>query len=110
LGGTKPEVYDGNLLLSSILGPKSILWRIEKEKTEKLKNKLENTGSKCFVIPYGGSNFTGAMSSLVLLRIKRALMNKTEKIIYFFPSSSGGMQAGLTLGKEIYQLDSELIQ
>jgi hypothetical protein len=36
LGGTKPEVYDGNLLLSSILGPKSILWRIEKEKTEKI--------------------------------------------------------------------------
>jgi D-cysteine desulfhydrase len=62
LGGTKPEVYDGNLLLSSILGPKSILQRrIEKRRRREIENKLENTGSKCFVIPYGGSNFTGAM-------------------------------------------------
>jgi D-cysteine desulfhydrase len=43
-GGTKPEVYDGNLLLSSILGAE-IHFTAENRKGEdgeKLKNKLEN--------------------------------------------------------------------
>jgi D-cysteine desulfhydrase len=58
----KPEVYDGNLLLSSILGAE-IHFTAENRKGEdgeKLKTNWR-TGSKCFVIPYGGSNFTGAM-------------------------------------------------
>jgi D-cysteine desulfhydrase len=40
--------------------------------------------------------------------LKEINWTKLKSIIYF-ASSSGGMQAGLTLGKEIYQLDSELI-
>lgn len=113
LGGTKPEVYDGNLLLSSILGAE-IHFTAENRKGEdgeKLKNKLENTGSKCFVIPYGGSNFTGAMGFVSAAKeLKEQLIEQKLKIDYiFFASSSGGMQAGLTLGKEMYQLDSELI-
>lgn len=113
LGGTKPEVYDGNLLLSSILGAE-IHFTAENRKGEdgeKLKNKLENDGGKCFVIPYGGSNFTGAMGFVSAAKeLKEQLIEQKLKIDYiFFASSSGGMQAGLTLGKEIYQLDSELI-
>jgi len=113
LGGEKPEVYDGNLLLSSILGA-DIHFTGENRKGEDgeiLNTKLENEGRKCFVIPYGGSNFTGAMGFVDAAKeLKEQLMEQKLKIDYiFFASSSGGMQAGLTLGKEIYQLDSELI-
>jgi D-cysteine desulfhydrase len=113
LGGTKPEEYDGNLLLSSILGA-DIHFTAENRKgeaVETLKNQLENKGSKCFVIPYGGSNFTGAIGFVNAAKeLKEQVIEQNIKIDYiFFASSSGGMQAGLTLGKEIYQLDSELI-
>ncbi|MDO6437329.1 D-cysteine desulfhydrase family protein [Cyclobacterium sp. 1_MG-2023] len=113
LGGEKPEVYDGNLLLSSILGAE-IHFTGENRKgedIEALKNKLENKGNKCFVIPYGGSNVTGAMGFVNAVKeLKEQLIQQKLKIDYiFFASSSGGMQAGLTLGKEIYNLNSELI-
>lgn len=113
LGGKKPEIYDGNLLLSSILGA-DIHFTGENRKGEDieiLKTKLENKGNKCFVIPYGGSNLTGAMGFVNAVKeLKEQLIEQKLKIDYiFFASSSGGMQAGLTLGKEIYQLNSELI-
>lgn len=59
LGGEKPKIYDGNLLLSSILGANiHFMGKHRKEEDiEMLKNKIENKGNKCFVIPYGGSNF-----------------------------------------------------
>lgn len=42
--------------------------------------------------------------------LKEQLIEQKLKIDYiFFASSSGGMQAGLTLGKEMYELNSELI-
>ncbi|WP_435264045.1 D-cysteine desulfhydrase family protein [Tenacibaculum sp. nBUS_03] len=113
LGGEKPEIYDGNLLLSSVLGA-DIHFTGENRKGEDkeiLKNKLENEGNKCFVIPYGGSNLTGAMGFVNAVKeLKEQLIEQKLKIDYiFFASSSGGMQAGLILGKEIYQLNSELI-
>ncbi|MFC4633233.1 D-cysteine desulfhydrase family protein [Dokdonia ponticola] len=113
LGGIKPEVYDGNLLLSSILGA-AIHFTGENRKGEDveiLKKKLENKGRKCFVIPYGGSNFTGAMGFVNAVKeVKEQLIEQKLKIDYiFFASSSGGTQAGLILGKEIYQLQSEFI-
>jgi D-cysteine desulfhydrase len=113
LGGEKPEVYDGNLLLSSILGANIHFTGKNRkgEDSEIIKNKLENEGNKCFVIPYGGSNSTGALGFVNAVKeLKEQLIEQKLKIDYiFFASSSGGMQAGLSLGKEIYELNSELI-
>ena len=113
LGSVKPETYDGNLLLSSILGADIHFTGKNRkgEDREILKNKLENQGNKCFVIPYGGSNFSGALGFVNAVKeLKEQLNEQKINIDYiFFASSSGGMQAGLTLGKKIYKLDSELI-
>ncbi len=113
LGGEKPDIYDGNLLLSSILGADIHFTGNNRkgEDLETLQNTLEHKGNKCFVIPYGGSNFTGAMGFVNAAKeLKQQCNEQNLKIDYiFFASSSGGMQAGLTLGKEIYQLPAKLI-
>jgi D-cysteine desulfhydrase len=113
LGGTAPEKYNGNLLLSDLLGAQ-IHFTGENRKgedIESLKNKLELDGKKPFVIPYGGSNITGALGFVNAVReLKTQLIDQNLKIDYlFFASSSGGTQAGLTLGNDLYHLNMTLI-
>ena len=113
LGGTPPKQYNGNLLLSSLLGA-NIHFTGENRKgedIESLKKDLENNGKKCFVIPYGGSNVTGALGFVQAVKeLKNQLIEQDLKIDYiFFASSSGGTQAGLTLGIELFGLDTELV-
>ncbi|APD06755.1 D-cysteine desulfhydrase [Flavobacteriaceae bacterium UJ101] len=113
LGGEEPGEYDGNLLLSSLLGAEIHFTGANRkgEDREKLRKELEDKGSKCYVIPYGGSNLIGALGYVDAVReLKEQLIEQELKIDYiFFPTGSGGMQAGLILGKELYQLGSELI-
>ncbi|PUB33495.1 D-cysteine desulfhydrase [Elizabethkingia sp. YR214] len=113
LGGDEPEIYDGNLLLSSLLGATICFTGKNRkgEDKELLKDKLEREGNKCFIIPYGGSNSTGALGFVHAVKeLKQQLSEKQISIDYiFFASSSGGMQAGLTVGKELYDLNAELI-
>ncbi len=113
LGGEEPKVYDGNLLLSSILGA-HIHFTGSHRKGEdilQVKKELEVNNHKCFVIPYGGSVLTGALGFVNAVKeLKDQLDAQKLKIDYvFFASSSGGMQAGLTLGLELFQLDCELL-
>ena len=113
LGGTAPKNYNGNLLLSHLLGAQ-IHFTGENRKGEdidSLKNKLELEGKKPFVIPYGGSNITGALGFVNAAKeLKEQLITQNLKIDYlFFASSSGGTQAGLTLGNDLYHLNMKLI-
>ena len=113
LGGSEPEKYDGNLLLSFLLGA-NIHFSGENRKGEGislLRTELENKGKRVYTIPYGGSNLTGALG---FVNAVGELMNQMTtldlKVDYiFFASSSGGTQAGLTLGKELFGLSSELM-
>lgn len=113
LGGVKPKVFDGNLLLSYILGA-NIHFSGENRKGEDIetvKSELESKGKKCFKIPYGGSNITGALGFVYAVKeLKEQLIAQNLNIDYIvFASSSGGTQAGLTLGLDLFNLDTELI-
>lgn len=113
LGGTAPENYNGNLLLSDLLGAQ-IHFTGENRKgedIESLKQQLELEGKKPFVIPYGGSNSTGALGFVNAVKeLKEQLIAQNLNIDYlFFASSSGGTQAGLTLGNDLYHLNMKLI-
>lgn len=113
LGGTAPEKYNGNLLLSDLLGAQ-IHFTGENRKgedIETLKQQLELEGKKPFVIPYGGSNITGALGFVNAVKeLKEQLIAQNLQIDYlFFASSSGGTQAGLTLGNDLYHLNMNLI-
>jgi D-cysteine desulfhydrase len=112
LGGRKPRKYDGNLLLSSMLGAQ-IHFTGQNRKGEDIpehKKELEAKGRKCFVVPYGGSNFTGTLGFVnAASELKKQLQSLNLQIDYiFFASSSGGTQAGLTLGRELFALNCRL--
>lgn len=113
LGGTAPEKYNGNLLLSDLLGAQ-IHFTGENRKgedIENLKQQLELDGKKPYIIPYGGSNITGALGFVNAVKeLKTQLIDQNLSTDYlFFASSSGGTQAGLTLGNDLYDLNMTLI-
>ncbi len=113
LGGHEPEKYDGNLLLSHLLGA-NIHFAGENRKGEdigSLKSALELKSNKCFVIPYGGSNITGALGFVNAAKeLKTQLSEQDLNIDFiFFASSSGGTLAGLTIGLDLFDLKVELI-
>jgi len=113
LGGEAPEQYNGNLLLSSLLGA-HIHFTGENRKgedSEVLKERLEKKGKKCYVIPIGGSNNVGALGfTYAVKELKEQLSEQDLHMDYiFFASSSGATQAGLLLGIELFDLKTELI-
>ncbi|HMS32904.1 MAG TPA: D-cysteine desulfhydrase family protein [Ignavibacteria bacterium] len=113
LGGNEPEKYEGNLLSSFLFGAK-IHFTGEHRKGEDIpgiKSDLERKNKKCCVIPYGGSNVTGALGFVnAVSELKDQLEEMSLNIDHiFFASSSGGTQAGLILGSELFNLKSELM-
>lgn len=113
LGGKEPEKYEGNLLLSSLLGA-NIHFTGSNRKGEDIDDVckiLRTDNKKCYVIPYGGSNLTGALGFVNAIKELKEQMDQTDIVIdyIFFASSSGGMQAGLTLGLAKYDLNTTLV-
>lgn len=113
LGGKKPENYNGNLLLSHLLGA-NIYFTDENRKGEDLnlvKQKLESQGKKVYTVPYGGSNLLGAYGFIDAVKeLKKQLIEMGLKMDYiFFASSSGGTQAGLKLGVDLFGIDIKLM-
>ncbi|MDN3664088.1 1-aminocyclopropane-1-carboxylate deaminase/D-cysteine desulfhydrase [Algibacter miyuki] len=113
IGGEKPKIYNGNLLLSQLLGAK-IHFNGENRKGEDiegLKIRLEAEGKKVYVVPYGGSNLLGACGFIDAVKeLKVQLLEKSLKMDYiFFASSSGGTQAGLRLGGDLFGLQTKLM-
>lgn len=113
LGGDKPSPYSGNLLLSHLLGANIHFSGDHRkgEEIEELKKKLVTEGRKVYVIPYGGSNLLGAFGFVDAVKeLKQQLTDMNLNIDYlFFASSSGGTQAGLKLGIDLYALKIKLM-
>jgi D-cysteine desulfhydrase len=113
LGGEPPATPEGNLLLDRLFGA-VILWTGELRKGEKIPEiaeSLRSAGRKPYVVPYGGSNTTGAAGFVEAAReLTQQLASLGESLTHIvFASSSGGTQAGLTVGKSLFGLDGELI-
>ena len=110
--GKEPNIYQGNLLLSHILGAK-IHFTGNNNKNIDIESFRLNIApnKKHYVIPFGGSNITGALGFVKAVKeLKDQLSKLNLNIDYiFFASASGGTQAGLILGLELYQLETTLI-
>ena len=115
LNGIEPETYQGNLLLSHLLGA-HLHFSGEKVKgreiaMRKLKSKLDAQGNKTYIIPVGGSNLTGATGYIAAMsELKQQISAQNINFDYiFFATSSGGTQAGIMIGQQLYGIKTKLM-
>jgi L-cysteate sulfo-lyase len=113
LGGQAPSVPEGNLLLDRLCGA-VLHWTGEFRKGEKIPEiaeSLRSAGRRPYVVPYGGSNTTGAVGFVEAVReLVHQLGQLGESISHIvFASSSGGTHAGLIVGKHLVGLESQLL-
>lgn len=106
LRGEAPDLVTGNLLLDELLGA-HIYWTGEREVKSLLQDvetQLKAMGRKPYIVPYGGSNVVGATGYVLAMQELMEQLAKQQLNIDFivFASSSGGTQAGLVLGAQVY--------
>ena len=113
LGGDAPAVPEGNLLLDYLFGA-TIHWCGEQRKGEQipfLAGQLRSAGHKPYIIPYGGSNTTGAIGFAMAAGELQEQLSKLKCTMdhIVIPTSSGGTQAGLVAGTGIYNLSVQIM-
>jgi D-cysteine desulfhydrase family pyridoxal phosphate-dependent enzyme len=110
LTGERPAHLSANLLLDELLGAKMI-WAGGRENRERILaeifKKLTAEGEKPYLVPYGGSNTTGALG--YTFAMQEFLQQSTKSDWIVFASSSGGTQAGLVLGARLFGYQGQLL-
>ena len=109
LTGSKPAFSSANFLLDQLFGAEVIFSDLGK-RDDSLKSEYEKAkkiGRKPYLIPYGGSNSTGAMGYVYAIE---ELISQGEHFDWIiFPSSSGGTQAGMAAGAKIFGLQTKIL-
>lgn len=100
---------DGNLLLDHLFGAEIVYTR-RTERDRVLQETFQaawDTGRRPYLIPYGGSNSTGAAGYAFAMQELLEQDQRPDWIV--FPSSSGGTQAGLALGARLFGYDGKVL-
>ncbi len=100
---------NGNLLLDHLLGAE-IVWTEIDQREHDLKatfQKAWDEGRRPYMIPYGGSNPTGATG--YVFAIQELLNQKVSPDWLIIPSSSAGTQAGLVLGARLFGYSGKIL-
>jgi D-cysteine desulfhydrase family pyridoxal phosphate-dependent enzyme len=115
LVGDYPPTITGNLLLDSLFGAEMI-WTEPENREQTLKQTFDNAweAGKCpYLIPYGGSNPTGASGYASAIQELRKQYNDFESELtpdwIVFASSSGGTQAGMLVGAKIFGFPGNIL-
>lgn len=106
LRGQPPATVTGNLLLSDLLGAHHY-WTGERNRAEVIHEvaaEQRSMGHHPYVIPLGGSNVMGATGYVLAMEELMTQLAEQRINVDFIVvgSSSGGTQAGLVLGAEVY--------
>ncbi len=102
LSGQKPPAASGNLLLDQLFHAK-IFWSTLEDRDQALQQAFQAAwegGQRPYLIPYGGSNTTGA--SGYVFAMKEMLDQDCHPDWIVFASSSSGTQAGLVTGAKVF--------
>lgn len=109
LVGEPPVRPSANLLLDRLFGAR-IIWAEKNQRDAILKHTFDNLlaqGHSPYLVPYGGSNSTGALGYAYAMEEFMGQGLKSDWII--FASSSGGTQAGLLLGAQLFNYPGGLL-
>ena len=109
LVGEQPDRVSANLLLDQLFGAK-IIWAKKNDREAILTDTFEKVlaqGHKPYLVPYGGSNSTGALGYAFAMEEFVGQAVKSDWVI--FASSSGGTQAGLVLGAHLFHFPGRLL-
>jgi len=109
LSGERPSSSTGNLLLDDLFNAKFV-WTSYEERDQMLQDtfrKAWEEGRRPYLIPYGGSNTTGATAYVYAIQELFAQQVKPDWIV--FASSSGGTQAGLVAGARLFGFKGKVL-
>ena len=109
LAGEPPEKNAGNYLLDQLFGAE-IVWSDWETRHQELKTVFEqawSAGRRPYLIPYGGSNPVGAAA--YAYAIQEMLEQNTNPDWIVFASSSGGTQAGMVAGADMFDFDGQVL-
>jgi D-cysteine desulfhydrase family pyridoxal phosphate-dependent enzyme len=109
LAGDRPNTVSGNLLLDQLCGAE-IVWTTREARDETLQRVYDETsaaGRLPYLVPYGGSNATGACSYAYAVR--ELLRQGVEADWIVFASSSGGTQAGMVVGAHLFEFSGQVL-
>jgi len=113
LRGKKPEMVTGNLLLDQLLGA-HVYWTDGSDCNtfvSRVMTDLKAIGRQPYSIPLGGSNVIGATSYVLAMEefMSQLAAERLNFDFVVFATSSGGTQAGLVLGAQVYGYHGNLL-
>jgi D-cysteine desulfhydrase len=110
LSGDKPQQTSGNLLLDQLFGAEIVYVPDRTDRDRILQETFEHAakeGKKPYLIPYGGSNSTGAFGYAFAMK---ELIDQNVSVDWIvFATSSGGTHAGLLLGQRIFGFSGRIL-
>src|SRR5437870_491456 len=110
LTGDKPKEASGNLLLDQLFGAQIVYVADRKDRDRILQETFERAtgeGKKPYLVPYGGSNATGALG--YAFAMKELIDQNVNADWIVFATSSGGTHAGLLLGQRIFGFSGKIL-
>jgi D-cysteine desulfhydrase family pyridoxal phosphate-dependent enzyme len=110
LTGDKPRQASGNLLLDQLFGAEIVYVADRKDRDRILQETFDRAtkeGKKPYLVPYGGSNATGALGYAFAMKELIDQDVGTDWIV--FATSSGGTHAGLLLGQRIFGFNGSIL-
>ena len=110
LTGDKPQQASGNLLLDQLFGAEIVYVADRKDRDSVLQETFDRAtkeGKKPYLVPYGGSNATGALG--YAFAMKELIDQNVGADWVVFATSSGGTHAGLLLGQRIFGFSGKIL-
>ena len=110
LTGDKPQHASGNLLLDLLFGAEIVYVADRKDRDRILQETLDRAtqeGTKPYLVPYGGSNATGALG--YAFAMKELIDQNVGADWILFATSSGGTHAGLLLGQRVFGFSGKIL-
>ena len=110
LTGDKPQHASGNLLLDLLFGAEIVYVADRKDRDRILQETFDRAtqeGTKPYLVPYGGSNATGALG--YAFAMKELIDQNAGADWIVFATSSGGTQSGLLTGQRVFGFSGKIL-